>query len=140
MPEWSIGADCKSAALTGYPGSNPGLSTENFCEISSVNTLSNFPPKHHCHPSHKNKGKEQWHGNAEKLEKIRHQYRYGDRVHPEPVESRVWQLLFNSFARPKLKMVSTKSTKRYSAMRPVVKTKGNNNNPAAPAPYTICGT
>ena len=27
MAEWSIATDCKSVALTGYPGSNPGLST-----------------------------------------------------------------------------------------------------------------
>ena len=27
MAEWSIATDCKSVALTGYLGSNPGLST-----------------------------------------------------------------------------------------------------------------
>ena len=27
MPEWLIGTDCKSVALTGYAGSNPALST-----------------------------------------------------------------------------------------------------------------
>ena len=28
MAERAIAADCKSVALTGYPGSNPGLSTK----------------------------------------------------------------------------------------------------------------
>jgi hypothetical protein len=27
MPEWTIGTVCKTVALTGYPGSNPGPDT-----------------------------------------------------------------------------------------------------------------
>lgn len=34
MPEWTIGSVCKTDALTGYPGSNPGPDTESVAEIA----------------------------------------------------------------------------------------------------------
>jgi hypothetical protein len=35
MAEWSIATDCKSVALTGYLGSNPGLSTLHYFTLLS---------------------------------------------------------------------------------------------------------
>ena len=32
MPEWTIGSVCKTDALTGYPGSNPGPDTAEIAQ------------------------------------------------------------------------------------------------------------
>jgi hypothetical protein len=41
MAEWSIATDCKSVALPGYPGSNPGLSTTSNMVVTFDVTLMN---------------------------------------------------------------------------------------------------
>ena len=41
MAEWTIATVCKTVALTGYPGSNPGLSTK-FQENQSMDPVSRY--------------------------------------------------------------------------------------------------